>query len=149
MPYKNIEDRRAASRKCYHNNIEKYRSEEYLAAARDRMKAAREKDPNPEREAGKKWRSKTVTRRKDYHLRKNYGITLEQWDQMFLDQGSKCAVCKSADAQRWHVDHCHTTQRVRGILCSHCNLMIGHAKDNIRTLLTAAEYLNDQTSIRR
>jgi hypothetical protein len=150
MPYKNIEDQRASQRRHYDNNIEKFRTEGYRAASRERMAAARKKDPEPNNAAGRKWRAgRSSDQRKDSHLKRTYGITIEQWDQMFLEQGSRCAICRCEDASRWHVDHCHTTQRVRGILCSHCNLMIGHAKDNIQTLLTAAEYLNAQNIIRR
>jgi hypothetical protein len=76
-------------------------------------------------------------------LRWKYGLTPEAWDEMFERQGRACASCRSdtSKGKRFHTDHCHKTNKVRGILCHHCNLMIGHAKDNVRTLEAAIEYL--------
>lgn len=81
---------------------------------------------------------------REAHFRKKYGITLAQWDEMFLAQGSCCAACREADetvAVRWVVDHCHTTQKVRGILCYRCNVALGLVKDQKNTLLRLADYL--------
>lgn len=75
---------------------------------------------------------------------KMYGLTLGQRDELFAKQGQRCAICKSADpgsTKGWHIDHCHDTGRVRGILCTHCNLMLGYAKDSETTLVAAIEYL--------
>lgn len=93
---------------------------------------------------GKKWRSDPEFRRQkqDRNLLALYGITLEQKQALFEKQGASCAICKSnSPVIRWHLDHCHRTKRVRGILCNNCNLMIGHAKDNPQTLIEAANYL--------
>lgn len=90
-------------------------------------------------------------------LKRNYGLTLEQRDELFAEQGSCCAICKSTEpgsTKGWHIDHCHSTKRVRGILCNHCNLMLGYAKDNKAALASAIVYLskveqddaNDKTS---
>jgi len=64
-----------------------------------------------------------VVRRK-YELKKRYGLTVEQFDTMLAAQGGKCAVCRSPEPGgkgTWHVDHDHSTERVRGILCHGCN----------------------------
>jgi hypothetical protein len=77
-------------------------------------------------------------------LKRVYGLTLEQRDELFAKQGRACGVCKSAtpgSTKGWHIDHCHNTKRVRGIFCNHCNLMLGYAKDNEATLASAIEYL--------
>ncbi len=72
-----------------------------------------------------------------------YGITIEQWEGLFEIQGRKCAICETPVPGRrgWHTDHDHKTQVVRGILCSHCNSILGFAKDDIRTLVRATAYL--------
>lgn len=78
------------------------------------------------------------------HLKKKFGLTTTQFDQMFAAQGNKCAGCGEADeikAKRWCVDHCHDTQKVRGILCYHCNVLLGLARDNSKTLRQLAAYL--------
>lgn len=62
-------------------------------------------------------------------LRWKYGITVEQYDEMFAQQGGMCAVCGGAETikgRRWlDVDHCHRTGRVRALLCSTCNRVFG------------------------
>lgn len=72
-----------------------------------------------------------------------YGITPEQRDEIFVSQGSCCAICKTTNhgKRTWHTDHCHSTKKVRGVLCHHCNLLLGQAKDNIDTLKAAIKYL--------
>lgn len=78
------------------------------------------------------------------NLQRNYGITLEDYDDMLLDQKGVCAICGTDDPKgkgRFHVDHCHTTGKVRGLLCHHCNVGLGHFEDNIERLLDAIEYL--------
>lgn len=78
-------------------------------------------------------------------LRREYGITLEQYNEMFEAQGGRCAICKSdnpGSKNGWALDHCHTTKRVRAILCNLCNLMLGHSKDSVETHKAAIAYLN-------
>lgn len=72
-----------------------------------------------------------------------YRITPEQKEYMFASQGFVCAVCGTSEkpARGWHVDHNHETEKVRGVLCRHCNLMLGHARDNPTVLIAGAEYL--------
>lgn len=83
------------------------------------------------------------------HYRKKYGITIEDRDRMLDLQGGKCAIClggpngnPNKKGARLHVDHCHTSNRIRGLLCYTCNTMLGLANDDPARLLAAAEYLN-------
>jgi hypothetical protein len=65
---------------------------------------------------------------RDYHLRKKYGITSLQFEKLFLSQKSKCSICAHSTPKNkrgWHLDHCHKTGRVRGILCHVCNTKLG------------------------
>lgn len=74
-----------------------------------------------------------------------YGVDLDQYNEMFNNQNGCCAICGTHQTDLTRslaVDHCHSNGNVRGLLCSNCNLMIGHAKDNIDTLLSAICYLN-------
>lgn len=80
-------------------------------------------------------------KRKDYNLRKRYGITLEQFESILAAQGGVCAVCKQGD-KVFCLDHNHKTLEVRGILCLNCNLrVIGGARDQDWKLVNAAEYV--------
>lgn len=96
---------------------------------------------------GRKYRAEhplTKEQRREITLKNFYGITVEFWSKMFLEQDSCCAICKRPDPGSkvgWHTDHCHKTKKVRGIVCHGCNLALGGAKDNPNTLRAAADYL--------
>lgn len=82
------------------------------------------------------------------HYRKKYGITVADREAMFNLQGGVCAICGGGANGRnssLHVDHCHTTNRVRGLLCFSCNQLIGIAKDDPRRLQAAALYLKNNS----
>ena len=85
------------------------------------------------------------------HLRRKYGITLSDYDEMFRSQKGKCAVCgiEHSGGKRFDVDHCHSTGVVRGLLCTNCNRMIGHANDDPQRLRSAAQYLESSPRLRR
>lgn len=75
-------------------------------------------------------------------LEKLYGITEKQWQEMFLAQKGVCAICgKHQRYRRLSVDHSHKTLRVRGLLCNHCNRLLGYAYDSSKLLQAAADYL--------
>lgn len=69
-----------------------------------------------------------------------YGITEQQYLDMIEAQGGVCAICKR-DMKRPQIDHCHTTGKVRGVLCSACNGALGKFQDNPEILKVAIEYL--------
>lgn len=75
----------------------------------------------------------------DKDLRKRYGITLEQYEAMFEAQRGRCAICQRD--KKLHVDHCHATGKVRGLLCSQCNKGLGHFEDSLARLRAAEVYL--------
>ncbi|MGL5012791.1 MAG: endonuclease VII domain-containing protein [Bacteroidales bacterium] len=81
------------------------------------------------------------------HLETTYGISLSDYNQMLETQNHLCKICQGpqqeiSSAKRLVVDHCHQTGVVRGLLCSFCNSMLGHSKDNVTTLEKAIQYLN-------
>lgn len=85
---------------------------------------------------------------RDGQLKRDFGITLEQYQALFVSQGGVCAVCQSAENdtrdgnRKWlAVDHDHTDNTIRGLLCTNCNNGIGRFKDNAIALRRAADYL--------
>lgn len=79
-----------------------------------------------------------------YNLNYHYGLSLEQYKQMLQAQNGVCKICKGLDNGPWNrlaVDHCHTTGKVRGLLCAKCNKGLGQFCDNPQLLKQAAEYL--------
>ena len=84
----------------------------------------------------------------EYHRRRNlrrlYGITPEQFDAILCEQGGVCASCGGppfGKAGKYHVDHCHATGRIRGLLCHKCNVALGMASDNVDYLNKLITYL--------
>lgn len=78
-----------------------------------------------------------------YKLKGTYGLTLEQYTQLLDEQYGLCAICKEppSGANFLHVDHCHKTNKIRGLLCTRCNPGIGYFEDNIAKLEAAIKYL--------
>ena len=94
------------------------------------------------------WKNQNREHWKKYGREANYlaryGITIEQYDAMLTAQGGGCAVCQitpDRSPKRFHVDHCHETGRVRGILCFACNSGLGAFSDNPDRMRRAATYL--------
>jgi hypothetical protein len=78
-------------------------------------------------------------------LSRIYGLTAEQYDELFQAQGGCCAICRhqfTGEDRDTNVDHCHATGRVRGLLCLPCNTGIGLFKDDITLLQRALEYVS-------
>ncbi|AXH72004.1 MAG: recombination endonuclease VII [Podoviridae sp. ctbj_2] len=81
---------------------------------------------------------------KDYQLQKKFGITLAKYAEMHKEQNGVCLICSQPERtpnRNLAVDHCHTTGKVRGLLCGHCNKGIGHFYDRIDLLNKSIEYL--------
>lgn len=75
-------------------------------------------------------------------------FTVEEYDELLTAQGGGCAICFVAtnkSGRRLAVDHCHETGRVRGILCTNCNVTLGRMNDDPDLLRRAAEYLEAHT----
>lgn len=75
------------------------------------------------------------------HRKRNFGISENDYAQMLVDQNNSCAICKKEIGWEAAVDHCHATNKVRGLLCRKCNLGLGGFKDNIETIRKAIAYV--------
>lgn len=78
-------------------------------------------------------------------LRKRYGLTPEQVEGMYAKQNGKCGICEQAIpllSSETHIDHCHTTGQIRGLLCRKCNLRLA-AFDDREFFTKALKYLGD------
>jgi hypothetical protein len=73
---------------------------------------------------------------------KEIRLTTAQYREMTVAQGHLCAVCRRPDRRALSVDHCHETGRIRGLLCSACNLAIGLLRDDVGILEAAIAYLS-------
>jgi len=122
--------------KHYQENKEKYNKRS--VSWRDRNL---ERDRKNKREWARRNREK---KGRAWELKKDFGITIQDYNFMFDKQNGCCAICdthQSELSRRLCVDHCHDTGRVRGLLCNTCNRALGLFKDDSAILLKANRYL--------
>ena len=123
---------------CYNNDLRKSRVNE--------LNGFFSHGKSNTREYHRDWETKK-------RLNKNYSLSLEDYNNLYKKQNGVCAICSRVET-RLHpahgrmysllVDHDHKTGKVRGLLCHHCNLVLGHAKDETLTLKNAITYLEGQ-----
>ena len=124
-----------------------------------RIAAAKYKDS----EKGKKNRAARIERMRaagtwlddvrNRTLKCEYGIGIAEYEQMFQAQKGLCAICLKPESvidkkrnavRRLAVDHCHTTNKIRGLLCYGCNVSIGKMNDDPEVLERAAQYIRNE-----
>lgn len=133
---------------CWNRTIKRRYYDKEYAAKRKKIYVAKHKDKVIQ--AGKDYylSNKSVIRRKaqEKDLVLKYDLSREQYLKMFSDQNFQCAVCFGEVVpftRNAHVDHCHTTGKVRGILCKPCNQGLGFFRDDQIRLLNAVTYLKN------
>ena len=130
-------------------NVLKQKREHYAKNKKKYSKRAKKYRANNSEKIKKVKKCYTATHKKEtknLNLKRCYGITIEQYDQMFNVQEGKCKVCgkdQSELKQPLSVDHNHTTGKVRGLLCPNCNTILGHAKDDTDILQKVINYLKE------
>jgi len=106
---------------------------------------------NCSKERNKKYRKENVwykEKARNNKLKFDYNITTEKYNELFNKQDGKCAICgtKEKDKTRYGrlvIDHCHKTNKIRGLLCKECNTALGLSFDDINVLKKAIEYLKN------
>jgi hypothetical protein len=111
---------------------------------------------NPDKDSGNKW-LKNHPQEAKHHLRKNhlkatYGLSIEQYEAMWIKQDGKCAnphcTYKATDMHHvfpngLDVDHDHITGKIRGLLCRHCNQALSRVIDSQHVLTGLIQYLEE------
>lgn len=100
------------------------------------------------------WHENRQQRQRTYLWNKKYSLSAKDYEALLHSQNGRCAICGTDSPSRgrdikFHVDHCHSTGVVRGLLCNECNTGLGKFKDNIDILLEAAGYLERHASAKR
>lgn len=110
---------------------------------REAMKLSRRADPEKFRIAQREWRKQHPEYHRAGSLKKNFGITVAQYDQMAAEQDNACAICRghNLSGKRLAVDHDHTSGKIRSLLCSRCNTALGQLREQPGLCRAAAEYL--------
>jgi hypothetical protein len=113
------------------------------------MRARRAADPERAREINKKSNAKLLALNpnlfRERNLKRSHGISIGEYDTMVIAQNDRCAICGAdrpgRESKHWFVDHCHKTGNIRQLLCHHCNVGLGHFKDDTNLLQHAIDYL--------
>ena len=88
----------------------------------------------------------TIMRIRANRLKSRYNLTPEQVEEMKAKQDNRCAIC-TKELVNHHIDHDHDTNKVRGLLCSSCNMALGLFKDNTYTMMCAVRYLEQNRAV--
>jgi hypothetical protein len=111
------------------------------AATQARQAAIALEQISPPKETGHRQRRVPHAARAN-RLKKTFNLTLEEYAARLAAQGGVCAICQEPPkAKPLNVDHCHTTGRIRGLLCTPCNLGLGSFNDSMPRLARALLYL--------
>jgi hypothetical protein len=115
-------------------------------ANRDRVKRWREQNPEKYLAKQRAYSASPAKKKADRrsYLKRKYGMTLEDYDAMFEEQGGVCAICKKPrpEDRTLHVDHDHNTGTIRGLLCFRCNNALGDFEEEYELFRRAADYLD-------
>lgn len=146
-----IQCRREQSNRTYLRNKENRLKEAALYREENRERLAiwarNDRAANKEKYAGYHSRYRL---RRFKELLKRYNLTLDDYNLLLKKQKNKCAICKCPETRREPnsekicrlcIDHCHSTKKVRGLLCSACNSALGKFKENPKLLKSAIGYL--------
>ena len=131
-------------RTCMECKVEKYATEFYIRNKKTMRRHSRCKTCDIARV--RKRHQDNPERTKNNDLKRLYGITLNEYNQMLVEQENRCKTCGTTNPGgkygKFMVDHCHITNKVRGLLCKSCNIALGEIKDNRQTLLNMLQYLD-------
>ncbi len=78
---------------------------------------------------------------KNAYLKRKYGISLDEYEELLRTQQGVCAICRAKENRSLAVDHDHKTGRVRGLLCTNCNQGLGKFRDDVDLLYASVLYL--------
>jgi hypothetical protein len=126
------------------------KNKEYVATKR--KERWEKSDKAFETQKAKEWGQKNPNKLRHYNLKRKYGISLEDYKLILGQQNGVCKICKkpeiAIDSKNFKlrdlaVDHCHVSNKVRGLLCTNCNQGLGCFMDNIDYLKIAIKYLEE------
>lgn len=117
-----------------------------------KLRGPRNEDPERKRARERAYYHANPQKRIKSQRFRKFGLTEAKYNAALEKQAFKCALCTSPQpggVGDWHIDHCHKTGRVRGLLCKNCNLGLGLFKDNPDLLEAGAVYLKQDTDLRK
>lgn len=114
------------------------------------IKEKRAKQKEYDKAYWKKWSGRNIEklklRDKSYNLKKKFNMTIEDYQELKKQQNGKCACCPkefSSNGKDLAVDHCHSTGKIRGLLCNECNTSLGLLKEDTQIIRNLIAYLDN------
>jgi hypothetical protein len=142
---KNKERVSARNRERARNNYDPEKARLRRIAEADKIKARRDANRKQNNERSRQWYAANKDRARANARLKKFGLTTGQIDAMRTAQGGACAICRqefsALPSRHEHVDHCHATRAIRGLLCHGCNVSLGQFRDDPTILARAIQYL--------
>lgn len=137
-------DKRAADGLTYWcKDCRNQHNREYLKANPEKAKEHNDKWKERRKEYYK--RPENAKKLRNSHLKRNFNITVEDYEKMFEDQNGVCAICGKPEIcdrnDNLCIDHDHVTGKIRGLLCNKCNRALGYFLDDPKIILSAYNYL--------
>ena len=133
MTQKNRDKIRERNKKWHQENKNK---------ERERHRKYRQENKDKINKEAKKYRQKNRNKIINQYYIKKHNISLNKKIKLLEQQNWQCYICKKIiDVNNGHIDHCHKTKKIRGILCGSCNRALGLFQDNIKLLKKAINYL--------
>lgn len=157
MGWKDKEKKREYQRRWRKENPDKAREDPEKVRERNRLRYIENRDSILAAQKEYREANKEVIYAKQKEYRENnrqlisarnrlkkYGIKPDEFSALVGSQDGKCAICEDVldvdGYRKIHVDHCHSTDVVRSVLCSGCNVGLGHFRENPNILRKAADY---------
>lgn len=126
------------------NNPKKYR--DYLDKQNIRNKKHFQKYPEKAKIRTRNWQRNNLDKVWGYGIKRDYKISVETYQAILDTQNGVCAICEKIEVhkkyKRLSVDHNHITGKVRGLLCSRCNLALGYLKEDTNIVNKLLDYIN-------
>lgn len=137
-------------KKYYLKNKDKWNTPEYRAREKIRCEKDKIRRKPYFKEYNKMNNEKNNLRNRASRIKQVYGITQDEYNDLLKLQNNVCKICGNEELLKrnnitinFSIDHCHKTGKVRGLLCSKCNMALGLLKDDIKILESAITYLNN------
>lgn len=166
---KKHEERKAKQREWNKKRMQEIKSDpikyaEYLEKEKQRGKQKRKNIQNDVlrkqkyNEYQKKYAKQNKDKLKDYNSRshdewrkrnlaRRYGMTIESYNLLIESQNNVCVICLKKP-EKFHVDHCHESGIVRGLLCSKCNTSLGLLQEDVKNFNRAIQYLEKHKGLK-
>ena len=122
-----------------------------LRSACKQCESQAERNLERDRSNNRRWFIKNKQKRREWSRKRKYGISRDDFEFIFGSQERCCGICgvpePGTTSGQWDVDHDHTTNRVRGVLCHSCNMLLGGARDSVEILQNAIQYLGGKRNV--